>query len=644
MPVTVNINGLSAVHQGSNGVAMATIPDVCNTPSAGGPIPIPYPNVAMSSDLVSGTTTVMIDGCSAAIQGCKFIKSTGDEAGVAGGVVSGVFAMEATFLSFSPTVTLDGKPACRLTDKMLMNKGNTVCMAGELQSPVPPPTPDSSSTDNDCASVVPEAPKRCVLRSVIVQCGHSKRKVQLDLARHDVQILQVISKVSEPDKLIVEWDGECGDHHSYCPTVGVEYKKEWEALKKATGTIELPAPSWIVVRDWAWIFKVLAMQNKTTCDYRTLKSRLCMGHDQSDVDAGQWLQVQVFPEVEWNAEMTIAYAHENAKDAEGKKNPFAYDAESTWTISFSGEAKYGAQSFKCSLDANQLADGLPLFGSLLNKIGVCAKIFDSMASFVGGAKPKLRWPKWRFGGGLKLVELPGKSIVGTEGSFVFGFDPLFGLTLEVSILEWLIAVGKLTPAISPLAFALEKVRTLFKNSLGNKKSVAQGSLDLDIVLSVGGDIKGELGFKYLAGKCDVDPEAAAVDGGIDVKVQGYLIGGARIWKFHMAGGGQVGSSSAEEPSTGGKVRGDILERKEPSRFGAKLTPKGGKDPFAMKGQIYFTGLAFYYLLYADVGVSGAESEAKRMKEHNGFSTKPSSTYESSGSCVIMQPWSWPKEH
>jgi len=53
MPVTVNINGLSAVHQGSNGVAMATIPDVCNTPSAGGPIPIPYPNVAMSSDLVS---------------------------------------------------------------------------------------------------------------------------------------------------------------------------------------------------------------------------------------------------------------------------------------------------------------------------------------------------------------------------------------------------------------------------------------------------------------------------------------------------------------------------------------------------------------------------------------------------------------
>lgn len=403
MPVTVNINGLSAVHQGSNGVAMATVPDVCNTPSAGGPIPIPYPNIAMSSDLVSGTTTVMIDGCSAAIQGCKFIKSTGDEAGVAGGVASGVFAMEATFLSFSPTVTLDGQPACRLTDKMLMNKGNMVCMAGELQSIVPPSTPDSSSADDVIMSASPETPKHCVLRSVLVQCGHSKRNVQLDLAKHDVQILQVISKANEPDKLIVEWDGDCGNQHSFCPTVGTEYKKEWKVIDRATGKVELPAPSWIMVRDWAWIFKVLAMQKNITRDYYTLKSRLCMGHDQSDVDAGQWLQVQVFPEAEWKAEMSIAYSHKNAKDSQGKDDPFAYDANSTWTIEFSGDAKFGSNSFKCSLEAKQLADGLPLFGSLLEKVGWCTKVFDSMASFGADITTKLRWPKWTFGGGLKLV-------------------------------------------------------------------------------------------------------------------------------------------------------------------------------------------------------------------------------------------------
>ena len=64
------------------------------------------------------------------------MKSSGDEAGVAGGVASSVFMMEATFLSFSPTVTFDGQPACRLTDKMLMNKGNTVCMGGAVNPPV----------------------------------------------------------------------------------------------------------------------------------------------------------------------------------------------------------------------------------------------------------------------------------------------------------------------------------------------------------------------------------------------------------------------------------------------------------------------------------------------------------------------------
>ena len=68
IPVTVNINGLSVIHQGSDGIATATAPDVCLTPSPSGPIPIPYPNIAMSSDLTGGTTTVTIDGSPAAIQ------------------------------------------------------------------------------------------------------------------------------------------------------------------------------------------------------------------------------------------------------------------------------------------------------------------------------------------------------------------------------------------------------------------------------------------------------------------------------------------------------------------------------------------------------------------------------------------------
>jgi len=81
MGVTININGLSLAHKGSTGVATATLPDVCKTPSPGGPVPLPYPNVAMVSDLVKGTKTVKADGKMAANKGSELSRSSGDEPG-----------------------------------------------------------------------------------------------------------------------------------------------------------------------------------------------------------------------------------------------------------------------------------------------------------------------------------------------------------------------------------------------------------------------------------------------------------------------------------------------------------------------------------------------------------------------------------
>lgn len=137
MPVTINVNNLSLCHKGSNGISMATIPDVCKTPSPAGPVPIPYPNIAMSSDLAKGTTTVKADGGNmCANYGSEFSKSTGDEPGTVGGVASSTFIKEATWITFSFDVKFEGKAACRLTDKMFHNHQNTANMAGLLQKPV----------------------------------------------------------------------------------------------------------------------------------------------------------------------------------------------------------------------------------------------------------------------------------------------------------------------------------------------------------------------------------------------------------------------------------------------------------------------------------------------------------------------------
>lgn len=131
MALTININGLSLCHKGSNGSATATLPDVCKTPGPGQSIPVPYPNVAVSSDLAKGTKTIHVEGgYMAAHRASEISVSTGDEPGTLGGVRSGTNMKEATWLTFSFDVKLEGENACRLTDKLLMNHGNTVCLAG----------------------------------------------------------------------------------------------------------------------------------------------------------------------------------------------------------------------------------------------------------------------------------------------------------------------------------------------------------------------------------------------------------------------------------------------------------------------------------------------------------------------------------
>lgn len=139
MPVTVKVNGVanSLVHKGSNGISIATIPDVCKTPSPGGPVPIPYPNISQSATLDKGTTTVKADGgMMIATKGSEFSLSNGDNAGVAGGVKSSTFMKESTWILYSFDVKMDGENACRLTDKKFQNHENTADMSGEMQIPL----------------------------------------------------------------------------------------------------------------------------------------------------------------------------------------------------------------------------------------------------------------------------------------------------------------------------------------------------------------------------------------------------------------------------------------------------------------------------------------------------------------------------
>lgn len=124
MGQTTFANSRGIAHKGSGGMSMV-FPDVCKTPAPpAGPIPIPYPNIGQASDTTGGPTSVKTDGQMPMVKGSTYMKSTGDEAGSVGGVMSGVIKGECEFMMYSFDVKFEGKNVCRMGDPLFHNKKN----------------------------------------------------------------------------------------------------------------------------------------------------------------------------------------------------------------------------------------------------------------------------------------------------------------------------------------------------------------------------------------------------------------------------------------------------------------------------------------------------------------------------------------
>lgn len=123
MPTTVFANSRGVDHKTSGGMSMV-FPDVCKTPTPGGPVPIPYPNIGQANMTSKGTKKVKTDGQMAMVKGAKYSMTSGDEAGSVGGVISSKIKGEAEYLMYSFDVKFEGKNACRLGDPLWHNKKN----------------------------------------------------------------------------------------------------------------------------------------------------------------------------------------------------------------------------------------------------------------------------------------------------------------------------------------------------------------------------------------------------------------------------------------------------------------------------------------------------------------------------------------
>jgi Domain of unknown function (DUF4150) len=149
MGTPVDANGRSILHKGHGKTHTCAPPDVCKTPSPGGPVPIPYVNIATDSNIADGAESVNIEGNPIATVSSKIATSSGDEAGSAGGgIMSGKIKGTVTWKMGSLDVKAEGKSVVRYIDPALHNGnsfnsafkadgGTGVAYADDFEGPCP---------------------------------------------------------------------------------------------------------------------------------------------------------------------------------------------------------------------------------------------------------------------------------------------------------------------------------------------------------------------------------------------------------------------------------------------------------------------------------------------------------------------------
>lgn len=609
-----------------------------------------------------------------ATQGSKFAKSTGDEPGVVGGIMSASTAMEAEFLSFSQTVCMEGVPVCRLSDQMTMNHLNT-SSPGEMQSPLPPATA--------VPMPAPEEPKVCKFQKLTVRCGHDSRTHVVDVERDPGSVLQVITS-QKPEKLRIDFESECALHGSSCAKLHVVGPDSKELEVAADHTVELPLSRnpFRAKDDWIGVLRSV-LGHQFLPDLYTVYATTCRGVPDQHFATGEFVTVEVFPNASFVADLEFGFKQEVQKPDHLLQQHRVLEDQGKWEVKGTVKAQVG----RLDLSPSYTLSGAPaggdasgarraLFSAAQASLTRMCQLFSWIQNFYG-KKFEIKFPNFKLGCDLSLAEASDKRSVRCEGKVYVKADKLFGASFTVDLLDWLLTA--LATALSgggaPAVLAvLNKIRAVKSKARGDKvasdpesKSMMSGSADVGIYLTVGGDIGGGVGLKWAGGEVEVDPDNASIEAGLEIKLEALAKAEGKVCILK--------SYACFEASTGASLAIQSADGKSPSRASGKVFPKPykfvGSPPdvvpsFGIDGAIEWNGLAIYYLLYADTSVKGdfaskskpddeddARGTAKALnpgaaKATEKGKTKPELTAheevekESKELTVLFPSWRWPE--
>ncbi len=116
------------------GVCFA-FPDVCLVPATPSPIPTPFPNIGQCTDAQGTVSSVLVENKEVLVETSTLPQSSGDEAGTAGGVVSGTFRGVVKFKTASSKVYAKGKRVILFGAVTAHNGDNANMPAGKQVAP-----------------------------------------------------------------------------------------------------------------------------------------------------------------------------------------------------------------------------------------------------------------------------------------------------------------------------------------------------------------------------------------------------------------------------------------------------------------------------------------------------------------------------
>ena len=111
------------------GMAFA-FPDICITPAAPSPLPMPYASIGMVADSDKAIDTVLMENKETVVESSVIPKCKGDEMGTNGGIVSGVNRDRVTFKTYSSKVFAKGKKVVHFLSVTAHNGSNPNMPAG----------------------------------------------------------------------------------------------------------------------------------------------------------------------------------------------------------------------------------------------------------------------------------------------------------------------------------------------------------------------------------------------------------------------------------------------------------------------------------------------------------------------------------